>query len=185
MSERYRSSILLLALLGLVTPCGLEAQVRRGRAVDPDRLPWTPISIGPRAGYDERARGTVLGAQIHLPLLRNGLVELVPTADIVFVRNGQEYQYNLELVYVTGGRRGGLYGGGGGYRDTFLGGAATEPRRTIFAYSLVVGVKSGVASRFQTQFEVRWIFLEDTSVRPVPLTIGINFPLWRSAPPGS
>ena len=186
MSERYRSGILLLTLLRLVTPFGLEAQVRRGRSVDPDRLPRTPITIGARAGYDERARGAVLGAQIHLPLLRNGFVELVPTADIVFVTNAREYQYNLELVYVTGGRSGGLYGGGGaGYRDTVLNGTPTDPRSTIFGYSLVVGVRSGSAARFQTQFELRWIFLEDTNVRPVPVTLGINFPLWRNAPPGS
>ena len=186
MSERYTSGILLLTLLGLVTPIGLEAQVRRGRAVDPDRLPWTPISIGPRAGYDEKARGAVLGAQIHLPLLRNGLVELVPTADIIFVTNAQEYQYNLELVFVTAGRRGGLYGGGGvGYRDTVLGGTPADPRSNIFGYSLVLGVRSGTAARFQTQVEVRWIYLEDTTVRPFPVTFGINFPLWRNSPPGS
>ena len=180
MSERCRPGILLLTLLGLLTPCALEAQVRRGRAVDPDRPPWMPISIGPRAGYDERARGMVLGAQIHLPILRNGLVELVPTADVVFPNNAREYQYNLELVYVSGGRTGGLYGGGGvGYRDTVLNGTPADPRNTIFGYSLVLGVRSGIADLFQTQLELRWIFLEDTNVRPVPVTLGINFPLWR------
>lgn len=186
MSERYRSGILLLTLLGLVTPFGLEAQVRRGRAVDPDRAPWMPISIGPRAGYDQNARAAVLGAQIHLPLLRSGLVELVPTADIVFVNNAREYQYNLELVYVTGGRMGGLYGGGGvGYRDTVLNGTPTDPRTTIFGYSLVLGVRSGITGPFQVQIELRWIFLEDTTVRPAPVTLGINFPLWKNSPAGS
>lgn len=128
----------------------------------------------------------VLGAQIHLPLLRNGLVELVPTADVIFPRNTREYQYNLELVYVSGGRRGGVYGGGGlGYRDTVLNGTPADPRSTIFGYSLVVGVRSPATGRFQTQIELRWIFLEDTTVRPVPVTIGLSFPLWRNPPPGS
>ncbi len=184
--ERYRSGILLLTLLGLVTPFGLEAQVRRGRAAAPDHPPWTPISIGPRAGYDQKARGQVLGAQIHLPIMRNGRIELVPSADIVFLANARDYQYNLDLVYVTGGRRGGLYGGGGvGYRDTVPDATAADPRSTIFGYSLVLGVRSGITGPFETQIEIRWIFLEELDFRPVPLTLGINFPLWGASPQGS
>jgi hypothetical protein len=88
-------------------------------------------------------------------------------------------------VYVTGGRQGGLYAGGGvGWRDTVINATSTEPRSNLLAYSLVVGATSGPAARLRTQLELRWIFLEGTTFRPIPVTLGVSLPLWRAAPSG-
>lgn len=187
MPQRLLSPILILALLALVVPVELEAQVRRGRASQQQQS-WAPITVGIRAGYDNNARGELLGAQARLPILRSGLVQVMPSADVTFLSGAREYQYNLEVLYVTGGREGGLYlGGGVGYRDSVVEGTPEEPRRTLFDYSIVAGVTSAVSGTFQIQFELRWIFLQDiqSDFRPIPLTLGVNVPLWGRGAGGS
>lgn len=184
MIERYRTRVLLLALLGLCGPIGLDAQVRRGRANDV-RSPWAPISLGARFGYDTSQNTQAIGAQVHLPILRSGRLALLTGADLVFLRGGAEKQYGAELVYVGGGQRGGLYGGGGiGYRQTSFGSGGSG-RDTFFGYSIVVGVRSGTRGLFETRLEFRTLFLVDSDLRPQLATFGINFPLWRNPPAGA
>ena len=79
---------------------------------------WAPVSIGGRVGYDNKQRDEVLGAQIHIPVVRSGVVEFLPNVDATFRPLFNEYQINLEAVYVLGDRTGGgLYAGGGvGFR---------------------------------------------------------------------
>ena len=185
MIERYRAAILFLALLGLFGPIGLDAQLRRGRGGD-DRPGWAPISLGPRLGYDSSQRSEILGAQIHIPILRSGRLEISAGADIVFVRGDSENQYGVELVYVRGGPRGGVYAGGGiAYRETAFGSTPAEPRNTLFGYSIVVGGKSGTLGLFETRLEYRRVFLVDSDLSPNAVTFGVNFPLWRNPPPGA
>jgi hypothetical protein len=181
MPQRHRVGILLLALLGILGPVTLEAQVRRGRAVD-TRPPWAPITVGVRAGYDQNANGEVLGADVRLPLLRNGVLELVPSAEVIFDSRAKEQQYSLELVYVVGGRTGGpFFGGGAGYRTTVFGTSPEEPRNTLFGYSVVAGARSQFGP-LQTQLQLRWIFLDEITLRPLPITLGLSLPLWGSPP---
>ncbi len=187
MPQRLPSPILILALVALLAPSELDAQVRRGRATR-QQPAWAPITVGVRAGYDNNARGQLLGAQARLPVLRSGLVQVMPSADVTFLRGAREYQYNLEVLYVAGGRGGGAYlGAGAGYRDSVVDGTQEDPRSTFFDYSLVVGATSAVGGSLQIQFELRWIFLQDTETdfRPLPLSLGVNVPLWGRGAEGS
>ena len=185
MIERYKTGILFLALVGLSSQIGLDAQVRRGRGGD-ERPRWAPISLGPRIGYDSGQQAEILGAQIHFPILPSGRLELSAGVDVLFLRVERENQYGVELTYATGGRRGGLYGGGGvAYRATAVGSTPAEPRNTLFGYSVVLGAKSGTLGRFETRFEFRRVFMVDSDLEANTLTVGINFPLWRNPPPGA
>lgn len=165
-------------LVGAVFPGSAHAQFRR-----PDRAPergtqgWAPASAGFRAGFDYNSNGTVLGAHLRIPLLPGGLVEAVPHADVTFLTGLKEYQGGVEMVVVSGGRRGGLYAGGGvAWRNTLWSGPDRETRR---APTAVVGVRSGATfgAPFGTQLEMRWTFPEGP-FKPRVLSLGVNFPLW-------
>lgn len=178
-ARALRAALLLLGLLAWL-PTDAEAQVRRGRATEDEGPTWAPVAIGVRFGWDGPANGEVLGAHVRIPVLRSGVLELVPSAEVVFPPGTKEYQYNLEAVYVTGGARGGPFVGGGvGWRDAVLADIDLEdPRETYFAWIAVVGLKGGVGP-LQLEAAFRWSFLDGTSYRPNPATLGLNFPLWR------
>jgi hypothetical protein len=175
-----RRALLLVGLLAHLAAdaADADAQIRRGRAADV-RPTWAPVAIGVRFGWDGPANGEVLGAHVRIPVVRSGIVELVPTAEVIFPPGTKEYQYNLEATYVTGGARGGPFVGGGvGWRDAVLADIDLEtPRETYFSW-VAVGVKGGVG-RLQLEAAFRWAFLDGTSYRPNPATLGLNFPLWR------
>lgn len=160
-----------------------EAQARRGREPEPVQR-WTPPSVGIRAGWDQRANAEMLGAQLRVPVVRSGIVQLVPSADIAFLQGVKEYQYGAEVSWVPGGRRGGYFlTGGVGWRDSvFSADGSADTRSTFFGYILGAGVKSQVGP-LEFELGLRWIFLNDTSYRPSPATIGINYPFWESGLP--
>jgi hypothetical protein len=188
-TERKRTtvrSVLLMGLLMTATHTPLDAQVRRGRAPDPT-AGWAPIALGVSFGWDQAANGQVVGGQVRLPLLRDGTVEVVPNAQLVFLRGNKEYQYSLEAVFVPEGVRGGLLLGGGlSWRDAVLSRTGPndtgDPRQRHSGYNIVVGAKNNVGV-VQIEVSLRWIFLNDTNYRPTPATFGVNYPLWRTAPP--
>jgi hypothetical protein len=103
----------------------------------------------------------------------------MPNADITFLTGLKEYELNLEVVYVTSGRAGGLYFGGGlAFRNSIYGDDASSPRETRQGYSAVVGLKAATGELFGSQVEFRWIFLPDADFDPRQITLGINFSLW-------
>lgn len=174
-----RFGLLCTLLLLVTTPA--ESQVRRGRAAQTGPR-WAPVSIGARFGWDQGANGEVVGAQLRIPIVRTGLVEVVPGIAAVFPNQGREYQYNLEAHYVPGGLRGGVFvGAGAGWRNTVFGGTTAEPRQTLFGWNVVAGGKTLLGS-LQFEAQIRWIFLQDTQYRPNSATLGINFPFWRAIP---
>jgi hypothetical protein len=174
------ANVALLGALILSTPFGAEGQRRRGRQQAPT-TPWPAVSVGPRFGYDNNANGEVLGAQLHIPLLRSARVELMPNGDITFVSRLKEYQFNLEAVVMPGGSRGGVYLGGGlAFRNSVFGSTPTAPRETKQGYSIVAGIRSSSGGFLTSQLEVRWIFLSDSPFNPKLITFGVNFPLWGS-----
>ena len=179
--------LLLLSLLGTGGPSGLHAQRDGAQALAGTQ--WAPISIGARAGWDGKSRALVLGAQLRIPILRNGSVELMPNADITFRTRLKEYQLNLELVYVAGRDEegAGLYGGGGvGFRNSLDGDPTTAARETFLGYSLVGGARSArILGPLTAQVEFRWIFLSETQLNPQHVTFGINYPLWGPSRPES
>jgi len=136
-------------------------------------------------GYDEQARGEVLGAQFRIPILRNGILEFVPNAEMVWVTQSKEYQYNLELAVVPGGLSGGLViGGGAGWRDAVVGTNAQDPRNTIFGWVVSVGGKTGLGP-IQIEALLKWTWLNDTDYRPNSASLGVNYPFWTIGGPGA
>ena len=186
--RRLSSEWLAIALLTFLTPLATEAQ-RRG-SQQPAAASWPSITIGVKAGYDNSAKAEVLGAQVRIPLLRNGAVELMPTADVTFPTGLNEYQYAVEALYLLSGRRGGLYVGGGlAFRNTIFGADPNLPRETRQGYSVVLGSKFGGGGSFGAQLEIRWVFIEQSPIDPQVITFGVNIPLTgrssRRGGPGS
>ena len=176
---------LAASLLLLLGAAEIDAQVRRGRQAD-EQLRWASPSFGVRGGYDQRANAEALGAQLRIPLVRTGVVEVIPSADIVFLSGAKDYQYSLAAAWVPGGVRRGLFlTVGAAWRDTPLGQAVPVPtgRNTYFGYLLGVGVSSGVGP-LEFEFALRWTFLNDTTYRPNMGSIGINVPFWAVLPEG-
>ena len=117
-------------------------------------------------------------AQLRLPLVRDGKLELVPHANVTFATGLKEYAYGAELVLVPAGRRGGLYGGGGiAYRNTIFGTGVSDERQTFTGFSGVIGLKSGTGGAVGSQIELRWVFLDDAPVDPRVITFGVNIAL--------
>jgi hypothetical protein len=118
-------------------------------------------------------------------VLRNGAIEIVPNANVTFLSRLREYGFHVDAVYVRGGSQGGPYLGGGlALRNSIFGLDPTERRTTETGFDLVVGLKSGNASRLGTQVEFRWIFLPGVDYDPRIVTLGFSFPLWGRRPGG-
>lgn len=170
-----RPSFATLALLALA----LCAQPASGQMRSAGReTGWAPAQIGARFGYDYNATGSVVGAQLRIPVIPSGYVELVPNGDVTFLTGLKEYQAGVDVVALSGGRHGGFFLGGGiGWRNSIYENA--PERETKTAPIVVAGVRTGrmFAANLTTQIEMRWIFL-DTAVKPRVLTFGLNVPLW-------
>lgn len=180
--SRHSGKWLAVTLLTFGTPLASEGQLTGPD--EPTTAPWPSITIGAKAGYDNNANAELLGAQLRLPLLRNGSLELMPSADVTFVTGLREYQYSLEALYNLGGPRGGAYFGGGlAFRNTIYGRDANRPRETRRGYSGVVGTKFEADARFGVQIEFRWVFVSEAAgdevspIDPQVVTFGINIPL--------
>lgn len=178
-------TVALGILLLLVGAASIDAQVRRGRQVDEEPR-WAPPSVGVRGGYDQRANAEVLGAQLRLPVLRSGVVEVIPSADVIFLDGAKDYQYSVEAAWIPGGVRRGIFVTGGiAWRDTPLGQAVPVPvgRNTFFGYVLGAGAASGVGP-LELEVAIRWTFLDDTTYRPNLASVGVNLPFWSALPSG-
>ena len=127
----------------------------------------------------------MLGAQLRIPLLPSGRVELITNTDVTFLRSLKEYQTNFEAVYMLTPGQGGFYGGGGiGLRNTTLGTDPKDPRKTpLQTFSLVTGAVLGSIGRIRPQLELRWIFIDETTVDPQSFTLGASFTLWERQRP--
>lgn len=176
--------VVALAVLALLAPVhDADAQVRRGRATAPPVDPWAPVAIGVHFGWDNQANGEVIGGQVRIPVLRNGVIELVPNASMVFLQSAKDYQYGVDLAFVPGGRAGGLFLIGGlAWRDTPL--ASIDSRSTFFGWVAGVGGKTALGP-VELEAAIKWVFLNDTQYRPNFVTLGVNYPLWRVPRPGS
>lgn len=184
MSIRPTRPIVCAALVAALLPSAVDGQFRRGRAQE-DVAAWAPFVAGIKAGYDQNANGEVLGAMMRLPVLRSGILELMPSADVTFLNGAKEYQYGVDLVWVSGGGAGGPFAGVGlGYRHSVIATTPGDPTQRLLAYSLAAGVRTGFGGPFQLQLELRWIFPEDVTFRPTPITLGIGFPLTGRRPSG-
>lgn len=138
---------------------------------------WPAIQAGIRFGYDNNANSTVLGAQVRIPVVRGAWLEVVPSGDVTFLPGLKEYQGNADVVWVSGGRRGGLYAGAGlAMRNSIFDGPERETRTGA---SVLIGLVSrGFGDvPLGTQLEARWVFL-DADFSPRVLTLGVNLPLW-------
>jgi hypothetical protein len=172
---RIAVAAVLVAALGIARADRVSAQLRAPLGASSG---WAPAGIGVRGGRDSALHYYVVGGQVWVPLVPDGTVELMPNADLTFARGQRERQYNLELVYVMGGREGGLYGGGGiGFRNAVFGPDPTAPRQTHRGYTAVLGFKFG--QRVSPQIEWRWVFIKNEGINPEQVTLGVTFALWR------
>ena len=173
---RKLTATLALALGLLLAPPSVSAQLRRRSA--PGRG-WAPPQIGVHFGYDYNSTGSVAGAQLRIPVIPSGFVELVSSGDITFLTGFKVYEYGVDAVVLSGGRRGGLYlGGGVVWRDTIY--PETAPARATKRWpDIVAGLRTGQLGvlPITTQIETRWVFV-DTPVHPRYLSLGLNLPLW-------
>ena len=140
---------------------------------------WPAVSAGARFGYDQSANGEVVGVQVRIPVLRSGILEVVPNGDVTFLSGLREYGLNVDAVYVRGGRGGGVYAGGGlSLRNSIFGTDPGAERSNELGYGAVFGLKTGITGRIGTQIEFRWIFFTDLDYDPRAVTLGVNVPLW-------
>jgi hypothetical protein len=167
----------ILAGMGLLlAPAVAEAQLGGAQADAPG---WSPASIGVRGGYDNSQKGWMAGGYVGIPILPNGMVELLPGFDVTFLQGFDEYQTNLEVVYFTGDRQGGLMAGGGvGFRNSVFGPDPTAERRTEMTFSLVLGARLGNLGRLRPQVETRWILQDEWPRDPRHVSVGAGFALW-------
>lgn len=170
----------LLPVAAFLAVCLLApAPVRAQQPGADGASPWPPISVGARFGYDQSANGEVVGAQVRIPVLRSGVLEVVPNGDITFLSRLREYGLNVDVVYVRGGSRGGFYlGGGFAMRNSIFGIDPGEERSNELGYGAVVGLKTGAGGGIGTQVEFRWSFLPGVDYDPRAVTLGVNIPLW-------
>ncbi|MDZ7778881.1 MAG: hypothetical protein U5R14_02950 [Gemmatimonadota bacterium] len=175
-----RATILSLAVALAVSAPASALHAQGGAAGNQQEAgPWPPASAGLRFGYDQSANGEVLGAQLRIPVLRNGHLEVVPGADVTFVTRLREYGFTADLVYVSGGRQGGFYGGGGiALRNSVYGTDPESARETKTGFGAVIGLKTGGPAGLGTQVEFRWVFLPGVEFDPRAVTVGVNIPLW-------
>lgn len=170
--------VLVLTLFAIPSSAGAQG-TGGGSGAGQDATPWPPISAGLRLGYDQSSTGEVVGAQLRIPVLRNGHIEVVPGADVTFVTRLREYGFTTDVVYVTGGRQGGFYGGGGlALRNSIYGTDPESGRETKTGFGAVIGLKTGGTAGLGTQVEFRWIFLPGVDFDPRAVTLGVNIPLW-------
>jgi hypothetical protein len=172
--RRLGPAVLAGALAWAIVPTVAGAQLRP----QAEQGGWPAVEIGARVGYDNSQRQEVVGALVRIPILRNGSVELVPNADVTFLRGVKEYQLNGEAVYVLTEGDGGIYAGGGvGLRDAV---SRSDPsaRETITTFSIVVGIKFSGLERVNPLLEFRRIFASELVVDPQMLSIGVTLELW-------
>jgi hypothetical protein len=162
----------LILLVALASPVGAMAQLEGSSAG------WAPAMVGIRFGQQQRTGSWVLGAQLRVPILPSGLVEVMPNADMTFLNGEKQYEYAVDAVWVLGGRRGGPYLGAGPAlrRGVFN---ADVGRETKKGWDIVLGLKTmpGRGIPVGIQLEERWIFMH-LPINPSVLTLGVNVPLW-------
>lgn len=166
----------ILSVALLVSPL---LPVHAAAQEDLGSLGWAPVMVGIRAGLQHRTGSAVLGGQVRIPVIRSGLVELMPNASITFRKGGlDQYEYALDAVWVSGGRRGGLYAGAGA---ALRNGVFNENVgwRTHKGWDIVVGLKTmpGHGIPVGIQLEERLVFMH-LPINPSVLSIGVNVPLW-------
>jgi len=170
---RTSAATLLLALALAPLPASAQMMPQGGASRG-----WAPVQIGVRFGATNISSNSVLGAQLWIPLISSGHVQLIPNADVTFLAGGfKEYQHGVQAVLVSGGGRGGLFVGGGmTWRNTIYDGPDRETKRWP---DLVVGLRTGQISSIPltAQIQVRWVFV-DSPINPRILTFGVNVPLW-------
>lgn len=172
-----RTPILVSILAALSWAIPVQAQFGGGQASE--SRGWAPVSIGARVGYDNAQKGEMAGGFIGIPLVRTGIVELMPSFDVTFLPGFEEYQANAEIAYFTGDRQGGVMVGlGMGLRNSLFSPDPDAERRNIVTYSVMLGVRLGTLGRFAPQLEARWILQDEWPRDPRQVSLGVGFALW-------
>lgn len=173
--RRCRGCLLVAGTaLAAVAPASAASQLRPEQETG-----WRAVEIGVRVGYDNALREELVGGLLRIPILPNGSIELVPSADVTFLSGLKEYQLNAEAIYLWLSPDGGLYAGGGfGFRNTIPPESPEGAREYITTYSLVVGLKLTNLPRVNPMLEFRRVFASDLEVDPQHFVIGLTVELW-------
>lgn len=166
-----------LAALVLLLLYSTEAQAQLGRPTA-EESGWAPVAVGVRVGYDNTQRQEMVGAQLRIPILPQGTVELIPSADVTFLSGLKEYQYNLEAVYVLDGRSGAFYGGGGVVWRNSIFGDPADGRETAQGYTILAGLRFVGLGFLIPQIEYRWNFVDELPFTLHQVTLGVDIALW-------
>jgi hypothetical protein len=157
-----------------------EAQFRAGAGAGAgEATGWAPIAVGAKVGFDNAQSAPMVGALVRIPVIPSGSIEFMPNADVTFLDGFEIYQLNLEAVYLSQGRRGGFYSGGGiGFRNGIFSANPSDPRTTERVYSIVLGARFGGLGRVRPELEIRFI-LQDEQIRdPRTAMFGASVALW-------
>ncbi len=172
---RYLTTIAATGLVGL-TATDSMAQ-RRPPAPPPPAA--APAEVGIRGGRDFEAESWMLGMQFRMPIGPMGRLQLMPSADLIFLEESTAWQVNvdanIELL-----PEGTLYGGGG---LAILSTEADEDMERFTGWNLHLGVKPPMPGvRVLPYIEGRWSIIEDES--RFRLVAGLNVPIgpWRAPP---
>lgn len=114
----------------------------------------------------------MLGMQFRMPLAARGWIQLMPSADLIFLEESTAWQVNVDanIELLPAGM---LYGGGG---LAILGTEVDEDMERFTGWNLHLGVKPQIyAVRVRPYIEGRWTFIEDAS--RFRLILGLNVPI--------
>jgi hypothetical protein len=170
----YRlGAALVTAGLLVMGAVGLEAQGGSGFGRGGSGPAALPPALGVRAGYDLDYDEWGLGGQFRFTLPFLPGVELIPSADIFFSDERQDWQINLDgAIQVLPF----AYAGAGlaVAQDSL---PTSEGPTTEFAYNILVGLNAPFLEFPIIPFaEARWTFVNRV-VRPFRLVVGLNVPL--------
>ncbi len=131
----------------------------------------SPVTLGPRGGYDYDGDAFSVGGQLRIPLWRRSRVTLAPSGDFFNDGSGADWQANVDVL-ISPGPRGGFYGGLG------FGWVAEGRSERERAVNQVLGLRRPFGrGRTQTYVEARWTELDRETV--FRLVFGLNLTLFR------
>ena len=168
---KFRTIVLILMIQGiffLYPYCSLGQW-------DNDRIkpPSPSVLLGIRGGYDWNVKSWNLGAQVRVPLsfLGRGGTQIIPSGDVFFLRDGIDWQFNLDIAL----RLMIFYGGAGlAYLNRNLNIPDEKPEKTGINYFIGMPLPIPIFPAMLF-IEARWTQVKSEHL--FRLMAGLNFSL--------
>lgn len=172
MQRQLRRWLAYTAAMGLALGLTATETLAQRRQPQPPSTVSAAAELGVRGGRDFDAESWMLGMQFRMPLAARGWIQLMPSADLIFLEESTAWQVNVDanVELLPAGM---LYGGGG---LAILSTEVDEDMERVTGWNLHLGVKPQVyAVRVRPYIEGRWSIIEDES--RFRLVLGLNVPL--------